>query len=110
MIQLNNGFEEYYYINEDGTIFDSSSGKILKPDSKHLYKLKTKDDKNKKVSIRALYKALYNKPLCYDTIQNLDGEEWKEITGTDGYYLISNMGRIKSLQNYNAIILKPYSN
>ena len=56
MIQLNNGFEEYYYINEDGTIFDSSSGKILKPDRKHLYKLKTKDNKNKKISIRALYK------------------------------------------------------
>ena len=109
MIQLNNGYADYYYLKEDGAIYNAATGKLLEPDSKHLYKLKLKDKGYKKVSIRTLYKALYNKPFCYDDIEDLENEQWKEITGTDGYYLISNMGRINSLQNYDAIILKPYS-
>ena len=110
MIQVNNGYEDYYYLQEDGAIYNAASGKLLEPDDKHLYRLKQKNKGYKKVSIRTLYKALYNKPFCYDDIEDLENEQWKEITGTDGYYLISNMGRIKSLQNYDAIILKPYSN
>ena len=110
MIQLNNGYADYYYLKEDGTIYNAATGKLLKPDSKRLYKLRCKDNGYKKVSARTLYKALYNRPLCHDCIEDLENEQWKEITGTDGYYLISNMGRIKSLQNYDAIILKPYSN
>jgi len=31
-------------------------------------------------------------------IENLEGEEWKDITGYDGFYLISNLGRVKSYQ------------
>ena len=110
MIQINNGYEDYYYLQENGDIYNAAAGKILEPDGKHLYRLKQKDNGYKKVSIRTLYKAVYNKPFCKDTIENLENEEWKEITGTDGYYLISNMGRVKSLQSYDAIILKPYSN
>lgn len=110
MIQINNGYEEYYYLQEDGAIYDAAAGKLLEPDSKHLYRLKQKDNGYKKVSIRTLYKAVYNRPFCHDVIEDLENEEWKEITGTDGYYLISNMGRVKSLQSYDAIILKPYSN
>lgn len=110
MIQINNGYKDYYYLQENGAIYDAAAGKILEPNDKHLYRLKQEDNTYKKVSIRTLYKALYNKPFSKDSIEDLEGEEWKEITGTDGYYLVSNMGRIKSLQNYNAIILKPYSN
>lgn len=110
MIQINNGYADYYYLKEDGSIYNAATGKLLKPDSKRLYKLKCKGEGHKKVSIRTLYKALYNKPFCHDTIEDLEHEEWKEIAGTEGYYLISNMGRIKSLQCYDAIILKPYSN
>lgn len=110
MIQLNNGYAECYYLKEDGTIYNADTGKLLEPDNKRLYKLKLKDKGYKKVSVRTLYKALYNKPFCNDTIEDLENEQWKEITGTDGYYLISNMGRIKSLQSYDAKILKPYSN
>lgn len=110
MIQINNGYEEYYYLQEDGAIYDAAAGKLLEPDSRHLYRLKQKDNGYKKVSIRTLYKAVYNRPFCHDAIEDLEKEEWKEITGTDGYYLISNMGRVKSFQSYDAIILKPYSN
>ena len=110
MIQINKGFEEYYYLKEDGTIYNAKTNRTLKPDKKHLYKLKLKASGYKKISIRTIYKDLYNKPFCKDDIEDLEDEEWREIDGTNGYYLISNMGRIKSLQSYNAIILKPYSN
>ena len=30
-------------------------------------------------------------------LKNLRGEEWKEIPGTEGYYQISNYGRVKSM-------------
>jgi len=34
------------------------------------------------------------------TIENLEGEIWKPVLGWEGFYEVSNMGRIKSL-NYN---------
>ena len=37
-------------------------------------------------------------------------EIWKDVVGYEGLYQVSNMGRVKSLQCYDAIILKPYSN
>lgn len=33
-------------------------------------------------------------------LDNLDGEEWEQITGTDLIYYISNYGRVKSYQHY----------
>lgn len=32
-----------------------------------------------------------------DNIKDLPGEEWQEVQGYNGKYLVSNMGRIKSL-------------
>lgn len=46
----------------------------------------------------------------YDDIQSIDGEEWKEIIGTNGKYYISNLGRIKSFCQYNARLLQPIEN
>lgn len=47
----------------------------------------------------------YNKEFCIDNIKNLFNEEWHEIQGTNGKYLISNCGRVKSLCGYIAILL-----
>lgn len=41
-----------------------------------------------------------------DLIKDLPGEEWRAIEGYRGKYLVSNFGRIKSLKNANARILK----
>ena len=110
MIQLQGIYEDYYYLTEDGKIYNADTNTYLSEDNKHLFRLRTKEKKYKKVSVRTIYKELYNKPYCKDQIENIIDEEWKEISGTDGYYYVSNKGRIKSLQGYEAIILKPYIN
>lgn len=38
---------------------------------------------------------------CYDkSLTNLKGEKWEEISGCEGYYLVSNFGRVKALPRY----------
>ena len=34
------------------------------------------------------------------TLENLDGEVWKDIPGYEGFYEVSNMGRIKSKERH----------
>jgi len=42
-------------------------------------------------------------------VTNLFGENWLDITGTNGVYQVSNLGRVKSLVYYGEeIILKPH--
>lgn len=38
-------------------------------------------------------------------LKNLKGERWKEIPGNEGYYLISNHGRVKSLPRHVEVFL-----
>ena len=37
------------------------------------------------------------------SLENLDGEKWKEIEGYNGDYLISNFGRVKSFKKWRGI-------
>ncbi len=45
-------------------------------------------------------------PWRNKSLKNLKGEEWKEIPFTEGYYLISNFGRVKALARF----IEQYSN
>ena len=45
-----------------------------------------------------------------DRIPDLPGEAWKPIEGYGGKYLVSNLGRIKSLKHANARLLTPFMN
>lgn len=57
-----------------------------------------------KAERKAAYAALMKfYPL---TLDNLDGEEWKQIVGYEDYH-VSNFGRVKSLKKSKARILKP---
>lgn len=107
--QVKNNFDDCYYIFQDGSVFSSLSERYLKP-TQHNYVLKTVDGKYKKISLKKLYKLVFNKIFCIDTIQNLPNEQWKQIEGTDGNYYVSNKGRIKSYCEYNAKILSPVKN
>ena len=41
-------------------------------------------------------------------LENLDGEEWRDVAGYEGRYQISNYGRVKSFQKNQVKILKPH--
>lgn len=41
---------------------------------------------------------LYMYPYENKSLQNIDGEEWKEINGLNGYYAVSNFGRVKRIK------------
>ncbi len=45
-----------------------------------------------------------------DRIPDLPNEEWKEIDGYNGKYLVSNQGRIKSLKHTMARLLTAFPN
>lgn len=110
MKQVNNGYADYYYLLEDGSLYNADADQIVKLINKHNYIIKTTNNEKKKISLKTLYKLVYNRPYSKDYIENLDNEEWKEIDDTDGLYYISNKGRVKSLQGYETIILKPFNN
>lgn len=38
------------------------------------------------------------KPYRDLSLQDIEGEEWRDIEGYEGYYMVSNMGRVKSLE------------
>ena len=45
-----------------------------------------------------------------DRIPDLPGEEWRQVEGYGGKYLVSNMGRIKSFKHATARILQTFVN
>lgn len=106
MKQINNGFCSSLYLMPDGRIYNKDTGQY-RTASNNSFALKRTDGSRKKISLKKLYKMVYDKTYCKDDISDLTGEEWKEIENTEGVYLVSNMGRIKSLAGYEAIILKP---
>lgn len=110
MKQIKNGFADYYYLSEEGLIYNAKSEKYIKPDSRHRFKLKDNNNRYKTISLKTLYKMIYNKIFCEDNIENLPFEEWKVIENTNDLYYISSAGRVKSYQGYKAIILKPFAN
>ena len=55
--------------------------------------------------------ALFRKVVfIIDKIKDLPNEEWREINGYSGKYLVSNMGRIKSLKHRMAKLLTAFPN
>ena len=48
--------------------------------------------------------------IVIDNIPDLPNEEWRAIKGYKGKYLVSNMGRIKSLKHTTARLLTAFEN
>ena len=109
MKKIQNGFADYYYLDEDGKVYNSQTQNYIKKYS-HSYKLRTEEGKLKSISIKRLYKIVYDKEFCIDNIKDLQNEVWKEIRDTKGYYDVSSCGRVKSYHGYEAIILETNKN
>lgn len=107
MQKINNGYCSYYYLTEDGRIYNAATKQYKAANSEHRFLLNREDGSRRKIALKPLYKMVYGKPYCKDSIESLDNEEWKEIDNTEGIYYISSLGRVKSYSGYEAIILKP---
>lgn len=44
-------------------------------------------------------------PSCNKQLKSIKGEQWKEIHDTEGYYLVSNFGRVKSLPRFVEVFI-----
>lgn len=109
MEQINHNYADYYYLTLEGNVFNANSNAYIKPDKSHRFKLKQIDNSYKSISLKTLYKLVYNQTYCIDEIKDLEDEEWRVINNTDSLYFVSSLGRVKSYQGYKAIILKPYT-
>lgn len=107
MKQINNGFKSRYYLTENGKVYNNKSGRYLKAD-RNSYTLAQENGKYKRITIRDLYKLVYNTEYEIDDTENLEGEQWKAIDNTDNKYYVSNKGRVKSKRGLKAYILHPY--
>ena len=74
MKQVNNGYADYYYLLEDGSLYNAADDKMIQQSRKHIYTLRTTNNDRKKVSLKTLYKLVYNRPYSKDSIENLENE------------------------------------
>lgn len=100
------GLAEYLYLDGDN-IYSSKTNKYLKQCAEGRYRLYTLDRKQKNISLKEIYKELFDTVYCFDDIELLENEEFREIEGTNGNYEVSNYGRVKSKIGAKARILKP---
>lgn len=103
------GYRDEYIITDQGFIIDTASNSQLQPNKKQQYKLTTQDGKTVYRAIKPLYRRAFGKEFAVDTIEDLPGEEWRQID-SKGKYHISTYGRVKSYQGQQARLLQPYTN
>lgn len=100
------GLADYYYL-DNYKIYNAKKGSYIKETGNYRYKVKTNKGNYRSITLKEIYKKLFNNVFCIDNIDLLENEIFKEIEETKGNYEVSNKGRIKSKISNNAIILKP---
>lgn len=101
------GFAEYYYLDND-KIYNTKRKCYVKEVAEYRYRLKNNKGIYKSITLKEIYRKLFNKVFCKDNIKPLTNEYFREIKDTCGNYEVSNLGRVKSKIGNHAIILKPY--
>ena len=100
------GFMDCYYLDID-KIYNAKRKQYMTEVGEYRYKIRTTEGTVKSITIKEIYKRLFNQVFCKDDIERLEGEEFREIEGTEGNYLVSNYGRVISYISNHAMILKP---
>lgn len=57
---IDNVFQDNYFLNKDGSIYNYKTGKTMIADKEHMFALKTNDNKYKRISLKKLYKMVYH--------------------------------------------------
>lgn len=103
-------YEGLYQISNRKRVLNINTGKILieATQGTTVFVRLKKDEIIKATSID----ILYNQAFGGETVEDLDGEIWKDICDIKGFeefkdYQISNMGRVKSLKNWCEKLMKP---
>lgn len=101
-----------YKINRKGVILEARTRQEVPPiaGKPYTFFLYNQAGERRQIGLKRLYREVFNAEYCQDSTQDITGEEWQPIAGTDGKYYISNKGRVKSLCYYEARILKPFDN
>ena len=95
-----------YNLSIEGKLYKNETApKEIQRDKNNRFYIIADNGRGYKVSLKTLYRKVYNKEFCIDNISNLINEKWKEIQDTNGKYFISNCGRVKSYCGYTAKIL-----
>ena len=102
------GYAAKYVINEQGIIYNQEEQKQVKVDNKNRVYIQVNSGNYKRITLKTIYRKIFNKELCIDTIENFEGEQWKEIENTKGKYFVSHFGRIKSYCGNRAKILEQF--
>lgn len=107
LIQINNGFKDYYYVDEskDYRVYNSKFNKYLTLDSGGSYTLIKLDGKTCHISRNKLLKLLFGKTFVLQDVENLPGERWAQLN--ESTYFISTKGRCKNNKLLESKILIP---
>lgn len=102
------GFDNYQ-LDKSGRLYKTAPAITeIKKDNSNRFNLTDNSGRTKRITLKKLYKQVFETEFSIDQIENLKGEEWKPIEDTKGKYFVSNCGRIKSYCGYHAIILQPF--
>lgn len=99
------GYGNDYYLTESGHLFNTTLDKEIVRDNLNRISIKDSNNKTVRIAFKSLYRQVFNKEYCKDSIEDLKGEVWKEVKETEGRYYVSNCGRVKSLCGYTAKLL-----
>jgi hypothetical protein len=62
------GFSDRYILNIDGTITDTKSGETRRKDKRNSFYLQKNDNKYVRISLKKLYRMVYNMEYSHDNI------------------------------------------
>ena len=101
-----------YEINRQGVIQEAETHREIAPlpSKPHTFSLFDSTGERRLVGLKRVYREVFNAEFSQDSTQDITGETWKPIAGTNGRYFVSDKGRVKSYCQYEARILKEDDN
>lgn len=58
------GYKEYYYLFENGKLYNQNKGKFIRLDKHHRYNIILNNGTSQRTTLKPLYKKVFNKEYC----------------------------------------------